>query len=304
MARVFVATETALGRTVVVKVLPPELAGAVKSERFRREISLVASLHHPHIVPLYSAGEAGGLLYYTMPLVNGESLRARLDRAGQLAVAEVVHILRDVATALEHAHMRGIVHRDVKPANVLLTERDALVADFGVAKALTASANVDSVTSVGVALGTPAYMAPEQAAADPATDYRADLYSFGVLAYEALAGSHPFAGRPAAAMVAAHATQAPEPVARRRTGIPPALAALVMRLLEKQPEHRPQSAGEIVRELEAVMRGGDEAGEEQVATVGTRRRTLWLVALVLALVALVVLLFALRVRPASGPFGE
>src|SRR5882762_4378667 len=193
MSRVFVAQERGLGRRVAVKVLPPELAAAVSIERFRREIQLAASLQHPHIVPLLTAGEAGGLLYYTMPFIDGETLRARLARDGRLRVPDAVRILRDVLDALAYAHRRGVVHRDIKPENVLLVDEHALVTDFGVAKALTqASGSASGLTSAGIALGTPAYMAPEQAAGDPQVDHRSDVYAAGVLAYEMLGGQTPF----------------------------------------------------------------------------------------------------------------
>ena len=167
MSRVFVATETALGRKVVVKVLPPEMAAGVNVDRFRREIQLAASLQHPHIVPLHMAGSSGDLFYYTMPLVEGESLRARLAREAELPIADAVRILRDVVDALANAHAHGVVHRDIKPDNVLISGRHAVVTDFGVAKAISESTGQSSLTSAGLALGTPAYMAPEQAAGDP-----------------------------------------------------------------------------------------------------------------------------------------
>ena len=259
MARVFVAEETTLGRRVVVKVLPPELSGPAGAERFRREADVAAGLQHPHIVPLLAAGESGGLLFYTMPLVDGETLRARLARDGALALPEAVRVLRDVTSALAYAHRRGVVHRDIKPENVLLGEGgDALVTDFGLAKALAAAreagtpAPPGALTSIGVAVGTPAYMAPEQAAADPATDHRADLYALGVVAYEVLAGSHPFARRPAHALLAAHAAEAPELLTRRRASVPADLAALVMHLLEKHPADRPQSAEAVLQALDVV----------------------------------------------------
>src|SRR3954468_12212959 len=197
MSRVFVATETALGRTVVVKVLPPELAAGVRTDRFKREIALAARLQHPHIVPLLAAGEMDGVPYFTMPFVEGESLRVRLARHGELPVSEAMRILREVASALQYAHDRGIVHRDIKPDNVLLSGGSAMVTDFGVAKALSASSSEEhgGTTSTGVALGTPAYMSPEQASADPAVDHRANIYSFGVLAYELLTGQPPFVAR-------------------------------------------------------------------------------------------------------------
>src|SRR5688572_11269184 len=195
MSRVFLARERALDRQVVLKVLHPELSG-VNVDRFRREIQLLAQLQHPHIVPVHAAGEAFGILYFTMPYIDGESLRAWLLREVRLAVGDVLRILHDVADALAYAHERGVVHRDIKPDNVLVSRRHALVTDFGVAKALTAAAyghRADSqtgstTTGSGLAIGTPAYMAPEQAAGDPSTDHRADIYAFGILAYELLAG--------------------------------------------------------------------------------------------------------------------
>jgi len=252
MSRVFVAKEIALGRSVVLKVLPPELGAGLSVDRFRREIQLAASLHHPNIVPLLTAGEADGLLYYTMPLIEGDSLRTRLAREGELPVGEMVRLLRDVVDALACAHERGVVHRDIKPDNVLLSRNHALVTDFGVAKALSEATGRSSLTSVGVALGTPAYMAPEQATADPHVDHRADIYAIGALAYEMLAGRPPFVAPTPQAVLAAQVTQAAEPVTRFRPSVPPVLAALVMRCLEKRPADRWQSADELLHQLEAM----------------------------------------------------
>ena len=264
MARVFVAEERALGRRVVVKVLAPALAGGIDAERFRREVRLAAVLQHPHIVPLLAAGEAGGLLYYTMPYVEGETLRARLSRDGALPVVDALRFTREVADALAYAHANRVVHRDIKPENVLLSGDHALVADFGIAKALTAAARIEpsagpaALTSVGLAVGTPAYMAPEQALGDPTTDHRADLYALGVVLYELLAGAPPFAGRTPQQLVAAHVSGVPAPVTDRRPTVPRALATLVARLLAKDPAERPQSAGELLRELASVAAAPDE----------------------------------------------
>ena len=287
MSRVFVADEQALGRKVVVKVLRPDLAEGLSAERFKREVRLAARLQHPHIVPLLAALEMdGGALYYTMPYVEGESLRARLTREGGLPVAEAVRIARDVASALAYAHGAGVVHRDVKPENILLSHGGAVVADFGIARAVSASREGDggadprrssTLTAAGTSLGTPAYMAPEQAAGD-AVDHRADLYALGVVAYEMLAGSAPFEGRTAQQLLAAHATQAPEPLARRRPSASPALAALVMRMLEKQPADRPQSADEVLRAIDALAGTGahfstDAAGRDRAGEArGDRAR--------------------------------
>jgi serine/threonine protein kinase/tetratricopeptide (TPR) repeat protein len=258
MSRVFVAEERALGRKVVIKVLPADLSGAVSAERFRREIQLAARLQHAHIVPLLSAGEVDELLYYTMPFAEGESLQARLARDGELPVADAVKAIREVADALAYAHRHGVVHRDVKPGNVLLSGGHALVTDFGVAKALGAAAGegpAESVTAAGVALGTPSYMAPEQCAADARVDHRADIYALGVLAYEMLTGEPPFRGRSLQQILSAHAAHQPQNVTDIRPSVPPALAALVIRCLLKHPADRPQSADEVLRELEALSTG-------------------------------------------------
>jgi serine/threonine-protein kinase len=265
MSRVFVATETALGRHVVVKVLPGETFGQISLDRFKREIAIAARLQHPHVVPLLTAGQVGGLPYFTMPFVAGESLRARLSSGPEVPLADAVRILREVASALAYAHAQGVVHRDIKPDNVLVSGGAAMVTDFGVAKALVAAGDrpperVESatdlsqsaLTALGVALGTPAYMAPEQIAADPSTDHRADIYAWGIMAYELVGGTLPFAGRTPQAMLAAHLAETPEQLTRRRAGIPPALADLVMRCLAKLPEDRPQTADELVRTLDTA----------------------------------------------------
>jgi serine/threonine-protein kinase len=254
MSRVFIADETALARKVVVKVLHPELAAAVSVERFRREIQLAARLQHPNIVPVLSAGVSDGLPYYTMPYVEGESLRARMTR-GALDAPEAVRILRDVAAALSYSHEHGIVHRDVKPDNVLLARHHALVTDFGVAKALSMSAarpDGAMLTTLGIAMGTPAYMAPEQAAADPAADHRVDIYALGAMAYEMRSGVALFGERSPSALLAALVTERPVALDVRRPGLPPALSALVMRCLEKDPADRPQTADEVLAALDAV----------------------------------------------------
>jgi eukaryotic-like serine/threonine-protein kinase len=262
MSRVFLAHERTLARDVVVKVLPPEMAAEVSVERFQREIQVAAKLNHPHIVPVLAAGDAQGLPFLVMPYIAGETLRARLTREGELPIPEAIRLLRDTAAALDHAHRSGIAHRDIKPENILLTGGAAIVADFGVAKALAAAVaeheGVDTprtLTSVGVALGTPAYMAPEQAAADPNTDHRADIYSWGVVAYEMLAGIPPFSGRSPQALFAAHMAEPVRRIELLRQGCPPALADLIMRALEKRPADRPQTAAELVQTLDNLSSG-------------------------------------------------
>src|SRR4051812_5668070 len=280
MSRVFVAEETRLARRVVVKVLPPELALEMRVDRFNREIQLSASLQHPHIVPLLATGGADDVLYYTMPFVEGEPLRTRLSRERELPVRDVVRILTDVADALAYAHARGVVHRDIKPDNVLLTSHHAVVADFGVAKAVSQAKTEGGLTSVGVALGTPAYMAPEQAAGDPNIDHRADIYAFGAMAYEMLTGRSPFAGLAPHQMLAAHVTEPVVPVTDLRPTIPPALADLVMACLAKNPADRPQGASELLQALEAMgTPSGSLTATSPVATVRhvlRRPRNRWL----------------------------
>jgi TolB-like protein/tetratricopeptide (TPR) repeat protein len=262
MSRVFLARDVALERDVVVKVLSPDLAAGVSAERFTREIKLAAGLQQANIVPLLSAGETEGLPYYIMPFVDGLSLRGRLEQNGTLSVAEAVGVLRDVTRALAYAHERGVVHRDIKPENILLSGDAAVVTDFGIAKALSASrtqAPGGTLTQVGTSIGTPAYMAPEQAAGDPATDHRADLYSLGCVAYEVLSGSAPFARRPTHQLFAAHLTETPVPLATQRADVPRALAQLVARLLEKDPARRPQTAREVLQVLDGVSTGSSAA---------------------------------------------
>lgn len=263
MSRTYVAEETSLHRRVVVKVLSPDLAAGVSVDRFKREIQLAAALQHPHIVPVLSAGDTNGLPYYTMPFVAGESLRARLAR-GPLTVSEAVGLLRDVAKALAFAHEQGVVHRDIKPDNVLLAGGSATVADFGIAKAISAARAAEAnatLTQVGTALGTPTYMAPEQAAGDPNTDHRADIYAFGVMAYEMLAGHAPFHSLTPQKLLAAHMAERPKAISELRADIPPAMSELIMRCLEKEAGARPQSAADIVRYLDTVTSGsGQTAG--------------------------------------------
>ena len=258
MSRVFVANETRLNRKVVIKVLSPELAAGVNVDRFEREIQLAASLQQANIVPIISAGDTRGLPYYTMPFVEGKSLRARLSEEGALPISSVVGVMRDVARALAYSHDRSIVHRDIKPDNVLLSGGTAVVTDFGIAKAISAARagqESGSLTQMGTSLGTPAYMSPEQAAGDPMVDHRADIYSLGCMAWELLTGKAPFADRAPARMLAAHISEAPVQVSALRADTPPALEQLVMQCLEKDPTQRPQSGGEIVQRLEAILSG-------------------------------------------------
>jgi dienelactone hydrolase len=252
MSRLFLAEERRLGRRVVVKVLSPELAAGLSGERFEREIRVAAELQDPRIVPVLRVGHAGDLRFYTMPYVEGETLRARLDRS-PVPVDEALGILRDVAMALERAHAHRVVHRDIKPENILLTGRTAVVADFGIAKAITEAAAADTggtLTTTGALIGTPSYMAPEQAAGD-AVDARVDLYAWGVIAYEMLAGRHPFASRTTVqGMLTAHIAERPASLGERRPDVPAALTRLVDRCLSKDPAQRPESASALVDQLQ------------------------------------------------------
>jgi serine/threonine-protein kinase len=258
MSRVFVAHESGLDRKVAIKVLPASLAAGVNADRFAREIKLAASLQQANIVPLLSAGTAAGLPYYTMPLVEGESLRSHLERVGALPINEATGILRDLARALAYAHAHGVIHRDIKPGNVLLSGRTAVVTDFGIAKALGASRNDAAhitLTGTGTSIGTPAYMAPEQAAGDPNVDHRADIYAFGCVAYEVFTGRPPFVQSSAHELIAAHFREVPKAIGELRPDVSPAIELLVARCLEKDPAQRPQSADDLLDSLETTITG-------------------------------------------------
>jgi serine/threonine-protein kinase len=252
MATVYLAQDLKHQRQVAIKVLLADVAAAVGAERFQREIEFAARLQHPHILALYDSGEADGFLYYVMPYVEGPTLRARMVAEGQLPIAEVVRILRDVVDGVAAAHAQGVVHRDLKPENIMLPGRHALVVDFGVAKALSEASGDERFTSAGVTLGTAAYMAPEQAAGDAQADHRSDIYALGIIAYELLTGSPPFVRATKRAVLAAHLTEAPVPVGERREGVPPLLALLVMRCLAKEPADRPQRAEDLLVVLEGL----------------------------------------------------
>jgi tetratricopeptide (TPR) repeat protein/tRNA A-37 threonylcarbamoyl transferase component Bud32 len=250
MATVYLATDIKHQRKVALKVLRPELAATLGTERFLQEVRVTANLQHPHILPLFDSGEADGFLFYVMPYLDGESLRERVAREGELPVAQAVKILREVVDALAAAHQMGVVHRDIKPDNVMLSGRHAVVADFGVAKAVTEATGRHELTTKGVALGTPAYMAPEQAAANEHIDHRADIYAVGAMGYELLAGRPPFSGMTAQQTLAAHVTEAPRAVTEHRESVPQGLGDVLMRCLEKKPADRWQTAEELLQQLE------------------------------------------------------
>jgi len=254
MAQVFVAEDHDLARKVVIKILPPELAASVSAERFRREILTVARLQHPHIVPILKAGEIDGIPYFVMPYVDGESLDITLRRRQTLGVRETLGIMKDVARALAFAHERNVVHRDIKPGNILLSAGSATVTDFGVSKALSSARRSgekgNGLTNTGMSLGTILYMAPEQAAGDPEIDGRADIYSLGATAYEMLSGSAPFADLNPREMLTARLTLPPLPLSLARDDVPAGLERIIARCLAIDPADRPQTAAELVDSLE------------------------------------------------------
>jgi len=248
MATVFLAHDLKHGRPVAIKVLHPELAAAVGTTRFLREIGFAAQLHHPHIVPLHDSGEQDGLPYFVMPYVEGESLRDRLEREPQLPVPEALRIADDVAKALGYAHTLGVVHRDIKPENILLENGHALVADFGIARAISAAGS-DRLTETGIALGTPAYMSPEQAVENGPIDGRADLYALGCVVYEMLAGTPPFTGPTAQAVLARHAVDPVAPIRTVRETVPRGVEQAVLKALAKVPADRYAGAPEFAQAL-------------------------------------------------------
>jgi len=292
MATVYLADDLRHQRKVAIKVLKPELAEVVGGDRFLREIRVTANLQHPHILPLFDSGEAEGILFYVMPYVAGESLRDRLAAEGMLPIHDAARILREVVDALGEAHRHGIVHRDVKPGNILLAGRHALVADFGVARAVTEASGEERLTTIGSSLGTPRYMAPEQAAADPDVDHRADLFAAGVIGYEMLTGESPFAAGSSQATLAALLTKDPPPVSELRDGVPAKLSDAVMRCLEKEPADRWQDAAELLAVLETVQAPDQAVQSGSVGLGGPARRFSRLGMAGVAVAASAVLLFS------------
>ncbi len=291
MATVYLAEDIKHHRKVAIKVLREDLAASMGAARFLREIEIAAQLQHPNILPLLDSGDADGLLYYVMPYVAGQSLRERIDKEGELPVHEAARLIGEVVDALVEAHAHGVVHRDIKPDNVMLSGRHALVADFGVAKAISEATGRNTVTTLGVAVGTPAYMSPEQAAADPHIDHRSDIYAVGALAYELLTGRPPFVGATPQQVLAAHVTEAPEPVTRRRQAIPAPLEAVVMRCLAKRPADRWQTAAELHAALEPF--GTPSVGITPTNTAPIRAVAIWRPMRWMVIVAIVLVVAAL-----------
>ena len=249
MSHLFLATESSLNRQVVIKLLPPEHSSAVSAARFQQEIELTASLVHPHVLPILGAGAEEGILYYVMPFVSGESLRHRLDREGALPVEEGVRLLAEIADALAFAHGKGVIHRDIKPENILLEGKHAVLADFGIARAILKARTGQRLTETGASVGTPGYMAPEQVAGEN-VDARADLYSLATVGYEVLSGTPPFSGGSAQAILAAHLTTVPRPLHEVRSEVPVSISDIIQRALSKAPEDRFESAVELADALD------------------------------------------------------
>ena len=305
MSRVFVARDSSLGRDVVVKVLSPELAYALSAERFTREIKLAAALQEPHIVPVLSAGQTeGGLPYYTMPFVRGESLRQRIKQ-GPVPLEESLAILLDVARALAYAHRQGIVHRDIKPENILLSEGTAVVTDFGIAKALQAAkeaAPQHAITQAGASLGTPMYMAPEQALGDPSMNARADIYAWGLVAYELISGKHPFADKTTPQEVlAAHLWTDPPHIGTTGSNLRRSIADLVMRCLAKDPTTRPATGDELLAALNDPATAGQFRGIGGRGTRSPRNRGAMIAAIVVGLIVVGGALWRTRTAFAGKP---
>jgi serine/threonine-protein kinase len=295
MAVVYLAEDLKHHRQVAIKVVRPELAGVLGAERFLREIEIAAGLHHPHILPLYDSGEARpvsgetGVLFYVMPYVDGQSLRDRLNRERQLPIDEALRIAREVADALSYAHGRGIVHRDIKPENILLDAGHAVVADFGIARAVSAAGG-DELTATGITLGTPAYMSPEQAAGGTELDGRSDLYSLACVLYEMLAGQPPFSGPTAASVIHQHVAAAPPPITQIRPAVPAELAGTLARALAKTPADRFNPVAQFAEALAprwSTTLGTVPAAEPSSVRLGRRRLVLVAVATAVAAALLV-----------------
>src|SRR5687767_5144887 len=258
MATVYLAEDLKHKRKVALKVLKPELAAVLGAERFVQEITTTAALQHPHILPLFDSGESDGFLYYVMPFVEGETLRQKLDRETQVGIDEAVRIATAVADALDYAHRHGVIHRDIKPENILLHEGRPLVADFGIALAVSAAAG-GRITETGLSLGTPHYMSPEQATAEKEISPRSDVYSLAAVLYEMLTGKPPHTGASAHQIIMKIITESPQPVTTVRRSVPPNVAAAIATALEKLPADRFASA---------------RAFAEALATPGYSRTTL------------------------------
>ena len=283
MATVYLAVDDHHDRSVALKVLHPDLAATIGSERFEREVKLAAKLQHPHILSVYDSGDAGGLLWYTMPFVEGESLRDRMSREGQLPIPDAMRIARESALALDYAHRNGVVHRDIKPENILLSDGQAIVADFGIARAV---ADEHGLTQTGMAIGTPGYMSPEQATGERVIDARTDIYALGCVLYEMIAGEQPITGPNAQSIIARKMTETPRALTTIRNTVPPALSHLVDTMVARSAADRPASAKAVATTLEEITASGATGSVVAARSPVGSRRSIWIgVAAALVLVA-------------------
>ena len=298
MATVYLATDVKHRRKVAVKVMRPELADTAGAERFLREVEIAAGLTHPHILPVYDSGRAGGILYYVMPLVEGESLQEKLSRNSELPIEEALQICAEVIEALAYAHERGIIHRDIKPANIMLARGHALVADFGIARAMGGEG---SITRTGLAVGTPQYMSPEQATGAGTVDGRADLYAMGCVLYEMLVGEPPFTGPNAQAIITRSLVDKPRSLSATRATVTPALDGVVARTLAKNPADRYQTAEELRHALTATLSSPTPLPSPFAVSAPGRRRLTWKKALAGGALALGALVAVLALKGTGGP---
>ena len=297
MAAVYLAEDLKHHRKVAIKVLKPDLAAVLGADRFIQEITTTAALQHPHVLPLFDSGSADGFLYYVMPYVQGESLRDKLSRETQLGIDEAVRITREVADALDYAHRHGVIHRDIKPENILLDDGHAILADFGIARAISV-AGADRLTSTGLGIGTPAYMSPEQTTGSGTLDGRSDIYALGCLLYEMLAGSPPFSGSTAQVIMARHATEPVPSLQTVRNTVPARLEGVVRKALAKVPADRQQTARQLADDLSTAV--APAAGPTGLPI--DRNKAGWRVALALA--AVLVAVIGWRVLQKAGPAAE
>ena len=266
MASVFLAQDPRHNRKVAIKILHPELAAYIGPDRFLQEIETTAALQHPHILPLFDSGRVGSTVFYVMPYVPGESLRTRLQRESQLPIADAIRIATDIAGALDYAHRQGVIHRDIKPDNVLFHEGRALLADFGIALTWSQRDRNMRLTRSGVSLGTPQYMSPEQASGEHQLDPRTDIFALGVVLYEMLAGQPPFTGSTVPEIFARVIADEAPPVSRKRKSVPPHVADAVARALEKIPADRWQTAAQFAEALAGERWSGPVRGRGMAAT--------------------------------------
>ncbi len=304
MASVFLATDPKHDRLVALKVMHRELAASLGPERFLREIGITARLSHPHILPVHDSGESGGLLWYVMPFVDGESLQARIAREGPLPVGDAVRIAREVGDALDHAHRHGIIHRDIKPANILLADGHALVADFGIARAVRTGGEGEAITRTGFAVGTAQYMSPEQATGSGDVDGRTDIFALAVVLHEMLAGTPPFNGASMQAILVQVLTGTPSDLTATREGVPAPLADLVRRSLARDPADRPHDAGAMRDALQRLEADLVTASKPTVARRAARRPAGTRVALLAGGIALVAVAAAVLTRGSRGSDGQ